>query len=90
MPIDRQELEGTKSSLSDLLLQVKKRLGPTDVAEAQRYLEFSEYGLALESCVGAYRYANRPIPSDVGQAISELARKMDIDADRLLGGSWSW
>lgn len=84
------EMERLERDLVALVSRSTAIFSTAELAEAHKFIDVGEYGLALESLVAMFRGTGQQMPNDVAEAVRKLALQMEIDPSRLIDGTWSW
>lgn len=79
------EFDEIESLFARLLAVARTVLSESDCAEVQHFIDVGEYGIALETAVGAYVEAKKTASRETQDLIQRLALAMEMDAEGLLG-----
>lgn len=71
--------QDVESLFSDLIHSLEGTFSLAEIMEVRSFLDYGEYGLALESLIGIIVEENKLIASNIYDAIEKLSSMMDID-----------
>lgn len=80
------DFEKVEDLLFQLIAEAKALFSDTELSEIQKFIDFAEYGLALEVAIAIYLEEKKPISSKALNLIDCLGVAMSMDVKSLLKG----